>query len=316
MLESLRFVQGSIAKKDLVPELMHFHIRNGTIRGYNGALGLCSPIDLDLDVCPKAVSLVKAIQTCKETIQLHMTPNGRLSVKSGKFKAFIDCIEGSFPEVEPEGEEVALNGNMLAILKKLTPFIAEDASRPWARGILFKGQSAFATNNVILVEHWISTKFPVDINIPKSAVTEMIRIGEEPERMQVAENSVTFHFSGNRWLRTQTFPTAWPDLGAILDKGGSPVGVPDGLWDAIESLIPFVDDLGRIYLDNDKVSTGLEDNNGAVVEVPGLVATGCFNYEQLRRLPPVVEKIDFSAFPNPCLFYGDNLRGAIAGMRF
>ena len=44
MLKALKFVQGAVSKKDLVPALTHFRIENGTVRSYNGMLALCTPI--------------------------------------------------------------------------------------------------------------------------------------------------------------------------------------------------------------------------------------------------------------------------------
>lgn len=315
MLNALRFVQGAVAKKDFVPELTHFHIQGGTIRGYNGMIGLCCPIDLDLDVCPKAVQLVKAIQTCKDTIQLHVTTNGRLAVKSGKFKAFIDCIPSDFPEVIPEGVLVPIAEDFIGAVKKLAPFIAEDASRPWARGILFRGQSAFATNNIVLAEYWLGFSFPVEINVPRMAVVELLRIGENPIALQVTDNCVTFHFEGDKWLRTQTFTNEWPDVSVILERETTPVAIPNELWEAVEDLKPFVDDVGRVYMTNERLATSLEEASGAISEVPALIADGCFNFEQLLLLKPVAQVADFRGYPKPCLFYGDRIRGAIIGMR-
>lgn len=315
MLDALRFVQGAVAKKDFVPALTHFRIEGGTIRGFNGMLGLCCPIDLDLDVSPKATQFVKAVQTCKDTIQLHMTPAGRLSVKSGKFKALVDCIQEAFPEVAPEGADVPLDGGLLKVLKLLAPFIADDASRPWARGILFRGQSAFATNNINLIEYWLGYTFPVEINIPKTAVTELIRIGEEPNRLQITENSVTFHFPGKRWLRSQTYSTQWPDVSRILDQPASPSVIPAGLWDAATDLAPFTDELGRLFLAPGAITTGHGEGAGAVVELPEILANGCFNFQQLLLLKGVAHTIDLTNYPKPCIFYGDRIRGAIVGLR-
>lgn len=314
MLDSLRFVMGAVAKKDFLPSLVHFRIAEGRIRGFNGTLGLSCPIDMNLDISPKATQFVKAIQTCKDTIQLHVTPAGRLSVKSGSFKAFVECTAEEYPMVEPEGESVELKGGLLKVLKRLLPFIAEDASRPWARGILLRGQSAYATNNIVVIENWMPQPFPVEINIPKAAVVELLRIGEEPEMMQISANSATFHFSGQRWLRTQTFATSWPDLARILDKESLQLPPPAGIWQAVEDLAPFVDDLGRLYLNAGSVSTGQTDGTGASVDIPELTASACFNFAQLRLLGASIETIDFSSYPKPCLFFGEGVRGAIVGM--
>lgn len=306
-----------MAKKDFVMALTHFQIKNGYVKGHNGGLTLCAPIALDIDVNPKATQFVKAITTCSEMIQLHLTASNRLSVKSGKFRAYVDCIEEGFPYTAPEGDSVELPDGILKALKCLLPFIAEDASRPWARGILFRDQSAFATNNVVLIEHWLGYRFPVSINIPKAAVAEMVRIDEEPVRLQMTENSVTFFYPGDRWLKTQLYSLEWPDLSKVLDRPNNPQEPPAGLWEALDDVAPFADNLRRVYFKEGSISTDPNDTEatGAMVEVPGLNATGIYNVDYLANLSEVVQTIDFSGYPGPSIFYGDCIRGAIIGMR-
>jgi hypothetical protein len=316
MLDAIRFAQGAVAKKDFVAALTHFQIKNGFIKGHNGGLTLCAPIDLELDVIPKATSFIKAITTCKETIQLHTTPTGRLSVKSGKFKAFIDCVEEGFPQTNPEGDAIELpGGGILKALKTLYPFIAEDASRPWARGILFRDQSAFATNNVVLIEHWLGYRFPVAINIPRSAVTEMIRISEEPVRLQICENSVTFFYPEGRWLKTQLYSLEWPDLDRVLSRQSNPKAPPAGLWEALEDLAPFTDKLRRVYFQPGLITTDLTESPAASIEVLELQDTGVYNIDYLTNLADTVQNIDWAGYPAPCIFYGEGVRGAIVGMK-
>ena len=316
MLDSLRFVQGAVAKKDFVAALTHFRIKDRTIVGSNGSMTLSSPIDLELDIMPKAGPFIKAIQTCQETISLHLTASGRLSIKSGRFKALVDCIPEGFPETAPEGEFVELPDGILPALKTLSPFIAEDASRPWARGILLRGSSAYATNNVVLVEYWLKVPFPMALNIPRSAVVELLRIGAEPLRLQVCDDSVTFHFEGGQWLKTQLYSTEWPDLNLVLNLPSNPEPIPVDLWDALEDLRPFTNKLNQVYLSPGKVSTGPDgDDASATSEVPAVSAVGVFNLDYLLKLKGVAEKVDFTTYPKPCLFFGENLRGAIIGMR-
>lgn len=319
MLEALKFVQGAVAKKDFVPALTHFRIQGRTIRGFNGNLAISSPIDLDLDIHPKATSLVKAIQACEGTIQLSMTPAGKLSVKSGPFRALVECLQEPYPEVLPEGEIIQLTGGLVKVLAELLPFIAEDASRPWARGILFRGQSAFATNNVVLVEKWMGTPFPVEVNIPKSAVVELVRIGEEPVAIQLTEASATFHYGEGRWLRTQLYSTGWPDLSRILNQTASPSPFPQGFWEAVETLGKFVDQTGRMFFRPGLLSTSLAEGEGAAVEVPGLAVEACYHHGQLSLLQDVAQVIDFRGGDEskpPAMFFGEMLRGAIIGMRY
>lgn len=315
MLDALKFVQGAVAKKDFVPALTHFKIENGKIKGYNGSLALSSPIDLDLDVTPNAVAFAKAIKTCADTVAMHVTPANRLAVISGKFKAFIPCTTEPFPDIEPEGEVIEFDGKLVNTLKELAPFVGQDASRQWALGVLFKGGSAFATNNIVIVEKWLGYSFPVEINIPAAAIKELLRIGKEPISIQVAETSVTFHFENDRWLKAQVSTLEWPDLTTILERESNQIPAYPGFFDGIESLLPFVDAEERLHLLEGILATASVIDEGASVEIPDLPGGGCFNAKQLLKLNGVINTIDLTQYPAPCLFFGNNIRGAIVGMR-
>lgn len=322
-LENLRFVKGAIAKKDYAPALTHFRIHDGHVLGYNGAIALGSPIDLNISCFPKAVPFIKAIQTCEETIALYLTPAKRLAIKSGPYNAFVECLpnDTEFPQIGPEGNEVSLNGQaLLDAFTTLEPFIAEDASKPWARGILLRGQSAFATNNIILVEKWLGTDLP-NVNIPAEAVTEITRIGKAPSKIQISEGSITCHFEEGRWLRSQLLTTEWPDISRILDRASETqqVPIPKGLWKALENIRAFVSEQGAVIISQDRISThgekGWLEGIGAFMDVPGMpdVPGGGFNLTQLQLLESVIQTMGWS-FPQPCIFFGDKLRGAFVGM--
>lgn len=318
MLESLKFVQGAIAKKDFLPAMTHFVIENGFVRAFNGTLALCAPIPLDLDCKPKAEPFIKAISNCNEVVSLSMTAAGRLKISSGKFKAFIDCINEPTLHAEPEGERFDFDGeSFFKVLKTIIPVVGDDALRPWCNGILFKDQSAFATNNVVLVEYWTGINFPVTINVPKSAIREILRIGTPPTHGQMTDNSITFHFKDSKWVRSQLLETKWPDFDKVLNvkSDNSPVPMNKEIYEAIEYLTPFADKLGRIYFKDGIASTTDTPDEGAYFEIDSLKHNGIYQIDMLNMIKDLVNFIDFSAYPKPCLFYGDNLRGAIVGMK-
>jgi len=315
MLKALQFVRGAVAKKDFNPVLTHFKISKGTVRGYNGEMALCSPIPLDLEVNPNAVPFLKALNACSETIAIHQTPTGRLSIKSGEFKVFVDCSTEDLPDVLPQGQEIKLTGNLLPALRVLAPLTALDASRPWAQGVLLRECSAFATNNVVLAEYWLGFQVPVAVNIPKPAVTELLRIGEEPERLLLSENSCSFYFSGGRWLYTLTYSSTWPNLHSILDKDSTPKKVPETFWNTLHHLAPFCDKEEGVWLTNELARTHADENIGAQLVIPGLELSKelCFNIKHLLLLEGKAIEMDLNNYPLPCYFFGENIRGAILG---
>lgn len=316
MYNSLKFCAGSVAKKDFVADLKHFVIEGGRVRGFNGTLAISTPIPFDIDCMPNAEQLIKAVSKCDDTIQLSLTKAGRLSVKSAGFKAFIDCIQGETNHVEPEGDFVEFDGNVLLKgIQAVAPFIGSDASRPWANGVLIKDQSIFATNNVMLVEYWLGATFPITINIPKAAVREMQRIGEAPVNAQVTTNSVTFHYSGERWLRTQLLATDWPNLSKVLDRQSVQQPIDERIFAGLESVKSFVDKMGTIFLMPEELRTHFDEQEGAGFAMEGFGFEGKYNIEMLNLLKGTAATIDWTAYPGPCIFQGDRIRGAIIGMR-
>ncbi len=316
MLKELKFVMGAVSKKDFIPALTHFRIQDGTVRSYNGTLALSTPIPLDLNCAPKAEPLVKAIQNCDETVTLSMTPTGRLSVKSGAFRALIECVEEETPHVVPEGERIELDGDaLLKALKVIAPFIGDDASRPWSNGVLLLGQSAFATNNICLIEYWVGAMFPICCNVPRSAIKEMLRIGEPPLWAQSTTNSITFHYSNERWIRSQLLENSWPDLVKVLSAPSQQTPIDGRVFDALVKLKPFADKLGRVFLKGGVLSTHENASDGASFEIADMQVEGIYQLEMMALLQDVVKTIDFTAYPKPCMFTGDRLRGAIIGMR-
>ena len=315
MLDELKFVRGAIAKKDLLPYLTHFRIEDGAVRSFNGTLALSTPIELEMDCTPKAEPFIKAIQNCTETVSMTMTKAGRLSIKSGSFKAFIDCVEEETPHVVPEGDDFEIDGEaLLDALKAVSPFIGNDASRPWSNGILLKGQSAYATNNVVVVEYWVGSSFPFTCNIPKIAIREMVRINEPPLRAQMTKDSISFYYSGDRWIRTALLDIDWPDIAKILDAPCNPTPIDERLYEALDTVKPFVDKLERVYIGDGILRTTLIEGEGASYELPGYQYDGVYQLPMLKLLQGVAHKIDFTTYPKPCIFYGDKLRGAIIGM--
>lgn len=318
MLKALKFVQGAVAKKDFVPALTHFRIANGRIKGFNGQLAICAPIELELNASPKAAPFVKAIEACSDSIALSVATNGKLVIRSGKFKAHVDCDDPkNFPDIAPTGQFIPLNDSLIPALACLEPFIAEDASRPWACGVLFDGVNAFATNNIVLVQYWLGFNFPGRVNIPGSAIKELLRVKENPARLQLQENRVTFHYDDGRWISTQLLATEWPSTEDLLDRflTAPAAALPAEFWPSLDQVLPFVDDLERLYFHGDRMATSPQPElEGTSVEVD-CPAGGIYNAKQLSNLRALVKVIGFDAYPAPVPFFGERTRGIIVGIR-
>lgn len=318
MIDAIKFTRGAIARKDYVPELTHFRIADGRITGFNGILALSSPIDLDLDVRPKADTFAKAVHACEDTITMHLTPGGKLSIKAGKFKALVECLpdDHMMTPVLPEGWDLDMGPRFMEAIRAVHPFIGVDASRPWAMGIMLRGRSAYATNNVCFVEYWHGHDIPFPMNIPKETIRELLRINQDPVRVTATESSITFHFADGRWMKSQLYVDNWPEqaFGLFDMHKFEYEATPDGLFDGMQKIKPFLDKDQRVWFRDNGVATSQHAEEGAHVEVDGLVEGPCFSFVALELLSCATQ-IDFMPHPKPCGFLADGMRGMILGLR-
>lgn len=327
LLGALRFVQGSVARKELQEGLTHFRIENGYVRGFNGTIALCAPIGLQIDCTPKAEPMLKAIAACDDAVQMTMLANGKLNIKSGGFKVSVDTLTGPTVHVEPEGEIYQIDGeSFLDGLQTVLPFVSDDASRPWACGVLVKQGSMYATNNASVVQYWFGAVFPVECAVPRMAIKELLRIKKAPTHIQATKNSMTFHYNDGCWLRTSLLEMKWPNIDRIIEmyeKNAAVYPLNGELFTALEKIKPFADKMNKVYIENGTVRTHYVELDGAAAMFADTMTVGIYNIDLLMQLKNIATEWDASRYntlderglPLAIIFFGKNLRGVITGFK-
>ena len=324
MLEQLKFCQGAVSKKNLLPVLNHYMLCEGRLTAYNGEIALSTEIAIKTTCFPKADKFYKAIQQCQPgtIVDLSLTDGDNLRVRNGKFRAIVPCLKDEQGiDIEPEGDRHPLDGEALyKALETIEPFIGNDASRPWSNGILFRDQCVVATTNAILIQQWVKQSILPEVNLPRQTIREILRIKKIPTAVMSSKHSVTFLYENGSWLKSHLLATTWPNLDDILKSDGNETlyELPNDFFDGLRSIEPFVDQtFKKVYFRDNAISTHQVDEEGAFYEFESpFPYGGVYNIEMLLKLDGVVETIDFGAYPNKALFYGpDNIRGYIVGMR-
>jgi DNA polymerase III sliding clamp (beta) subunit (PCNA family) len=321
LLSCLKFVQRGVARREITPGLTHFRICDGRVTGFNGVTTLSAPVDISFNAAPAALPFVRALTACEESVVIVQESIHKVLVRSGRFKTSIACVPlAGVPESKPEGIVYPVQSPLLAAFKTLEPFIGYDASRPWSCGIQLRGGSAFTTNNIVLAEYWLGNEVHTDVNVPSSAIEEIIYLNEEPVAYQTDGGSITFHYSDGRWVKSALLAEPGPDMRAVLDKVWSSAYSLEAkrpeVLDACEKLLRFGDKkLPEVYFRGEDISTSKDGtlDNGALVEIrcPKL---GRYNTRFLRDVLNLAELIDMDRHPNPILFQGGLVRGAMLGM--
>lgn len=323
MRESLNRVRGAVSTKDLVPVLTHFAFRDGTVAGFDGRLYIQAPLPKTLRKLACTVDAVKflaAVDACDGEPQLTVA-DGKLKVSRGNFAATLPTGDlAQFVPAMPDkaAEKPSWRSPMLPTLQRLLPFIGEDASRPWACGVLFSGTRAYATNNVVLVRTKLRQGLPGkgDCNLPRFAVEELLRIGEEPTGIGRSDNSLTFHYADGSWLRTTLFDTAWPKPpDELLKPQGEAWPVAPELAAAVTQVQPFCPDPKNpiIRFSGTTVLT-LEGVHSAVVTgLKGPLGHGAYRAEPLLAVLAAASHAAWGDFPR-VHWLGPELEGIMVGV--
>jgi DNA polymerase III sliding clamp (beta) subunit (PCNA family) len=322
MLEVLDFVKGAVATRDIVEVLTHFCIRDGVVQAGNGRITITSFAE-ELRGVDAVVSAQEFLAACNATEGKpeFKIENEHMFISRGSFRAKLPLLSSDiYPFVERDTKKVRAKGEGLYnAMEALAPFMAEDATRVWACGMLFAGEYAYATNNVVLAR----CKLPFKIkrmNIPVHAIDQMLKIKFEPIEVCCSETSVTFVYDEVSWMKTTLVDADWPDIAKMFTaKKRMPV-CPEGMFDQVEKLMPFCPDnkFPVVRFVDGKLQT-LEGDMDASVEGYTL-PDGAYRIEPLLTVLNVCTHIDFKLYPLACPWRGWGsetvaLEGVIIGVR-
>lgn len=314
MLAALRFVNSGVGKSKIDFAMKHVKINNGRVTGTNGIIALSAPLTIGFNCAPEAAQLVKAIDKCKENVAITQLDPDTLRVSSGRFRVAVQCYPQPLPDILPEGVDVQVDPvAFLEALDKTHAFICSDPNQPWSNGVLIRGHSMYATNNIALIEIWLGTEFPHEVNIPSAAVDRLLGVGEPFSRLQISQRSISFHYPDGRWIKSQLLTTKWPDISKPFGLAYTPAPVPEGMMEAISRVSAFTTRTGFLHFREGEIGTDRETDKGASCEVEGLSAGGCYRMDVVKAVMQVAESIDLSG--PVAQFRGKMLRGVFTGTK-
>lgn len=302
MLDALKFIKPALSSE---PGNDFFQIKNGRATAFNGILALSAPITTDLTINPHGETFFRAISVCGDEARLRLGDN--LTVSGKKARITVPLFDIPLFKPGPEGDVFEAPENVKEMLEAVYLCLGTETARPWATGAMFSGPSLFATNNVILVEYWTALEGFPPVNVPRPIVERILKSKDKPVAFQTDGRSLTVHYDGDRWMRTQLYEDQWPMpmIAKLLSNAGEQKPLPDGFAEAIETIGKFCkNDASRLKFGDGVIMTVDEH---AAVELPGIPAGPSFNIKQLRILAELATTVDFLCDPSP--FRGNMIRG-------
>lgn len=314
LVKALAFAEG-VLKSDRSFAQQHCYIGRGQLVAFDGTLAAGHPISEDIEAVPHSGKLLRALERSDESVSVTLNDTKRLSVKAGKFRAVINCIDmGAFYSPVGDPPIATLGESLREGFKAITHITKDAADKVHFASVLVRAGSMFTTDGRTMFEYWHGLDLP-EMALPKSAAIAITKTDKKLTKFGYSGHSATFHFEDGSWIRTLLYADRWPDVDAVLRGAGEAWPVPPSLFAAARSVAPFCDDsdnLHAVTFHPEAVGSHAALTEGAVCEVPGLIAGQCFSADQLAQIENVCKTIDFRTM-GYAYFYGDNVRGKIMG---
>lgn len=315
LIGALKFI--SLAQhKEGTPSQTHCVIHNGCVMAFNGIFAAGHLVDDDLTACPNTLKLLDSLTKCGANLSITQLDSGRLSIKSDRFKALVPCVPfGQLPAIGPDAACAAIDDRLKVGFGLVAPLLGETAQRAAFAGALLQAGTIVGTNGHILIEYWHGIDLPPGLIIPKATLQALIKTDKKLSKFGFSVNSATFYFEDESFIKTQLYSDQYPAYEKVFPGNENPWDLPNGFYEGIGK-VQSLSENKTVYFDESGFI--VKDANGNVsgsFEIEGLVKGLAFNMEYLLIAEPVFKKVDFESERGKAVFFGENARGVLMGVR-
>ena len=330
--DAVRLVMPAVAEKELVQAWTHLHFYPGRVQAGNGLCTIDAPCNHtfteEVNVPAKRLSnALLAYPEGEECSVFYDAARQRVKLHGKQLRTTLPTLAGAaFPRVaiQEHAWSFTLAVELLMRLRKVLPYAAQDATRPWAQGVRLSA-TLRATNNTTLVE--IPLAFTCDpVTLPLALVEVIDAIGVEPEGVHVnhdADMYVVLKYPGDVYLRSRVVSGEWPlvveELLARCDTlRNVSEAVPGDLLRVVTDVARFAEDTTVPELLF--TPEGVRTPDGTTYAVHG--GFTCWHTPSPRVRLEVVQGVlecasrwDLTKYPAPIPFDNDEgLRGVFIGL--
>lgn len=317
LLMALEFCS-CVSEKLGAPYETHIGLKNNWAIAFNGTVAAGAPIVEDIYCYPHNLLLIDALSKCDESFSLTQLDNGRLSIKSGKFKAIIPCLDPLLMQTaSPDPQIVGITNKFKEAVEAVGVLANENAQHVLTASVLMNGATVISTNRVMLLEYWHGLDLPPNVPLPKEFVKALAKQKKNLTGFGFSHNSATFYFEDGCWIRTQLYSDSWPDVSSILNREANLWSIDPSFFKALDTVASFSED-GNVYSRLNLLCSHVDEGAGATYECNGIPADFVYPIKQLLIMKPYVKKIDYMTKglnnSSYCLYFeGDEMRGVISG---
>jgi len=302
LIKAIEFVntaqKGPGANAVGLPYQTHTILRARTAQAYDGVLAGGIGIEFaEINTAAHTDKLLAALKRCKAEYSVTQVDGGQLVVKSGSFRAVVDCLNPAdlaSNALMPDDPVAVINDNIKKGFATLNPLVAENAQHVVTSSLLLQSNTMVATDRILIAEYWHGIHLPPGLVIPKAALTAIVKTDKPLARLGFSDGSVTFWFEDMSWIKTQRHSEAWPDTSHIFNFTPAVEETPKKLREAVEAVAPFAAE-GCVWLNHNEVASHLDNATGATHDCKGLPGGAVFGIKRLLDVLNITTHVDWTS---------------------
>lgn len=314
LIAALKFV--SIAQKKAGAVNMQFcHIAHNWAAAFDGILTVAAPIQEDLAACVHTLQFIEALSNADENLSVTQLGPNALAVSSGAFRALVPCVDfGEVPIPPPDPQCAALDDRIKTALAAVAGLATDGAPIATYAAVLLQAGSAVATNGAALLEAWHGIDLPPGLLIPKAAAVAVAKAGKTLVGFGFSQSSLTFYFEDGSFIKTQLYNEPYPNYKTIFESDNLNLWpVPENFYKGIRAIESFSQN-GHVFFEDGAVSSNLHKEEASTYQVEGLPERMGFSIKHLLSVEHAFKKAHFDSETNKVVFYGEGIRGGLAGL--
>lgn len=318
MLNAVRRIKGAVAQKDILPGLTRFMVHEGTIRAADGRIVAGTPFPDPRTFTLPAEEFSKVLENLGPSIQpkIEIT-DANIIVKHSRMRVKFGLEE---PDIglyaEPKDyDPTPVTAEFTAALRRVRPFVSDNATRPWAMCIYVKDADMYATNNVS-VARTQGPKTGFDVLIPSYVVDFILAQDGEIDHVGHLDKTIIVRWKDGTWLKSTTFNNEFPEAAvSIFDNLSAPTWELTAAWkEAYKRVAAFTE--SDLYLYADRIAGGQEKvqvEDGIETPVPEGQDCSAWGVQFLNTVVDAATHWAPDLYPAPTPFRGPGIEGCIIG---
>lgn len=331
---AVSWLKDALASRELVDHLTRYYWRDDRLFASDGRITASIPCDIASAVTAHGPALIPGKEF--ERLLKAMRPDRSVTVlrddtgiqfSQGRFKARVPTVDPeTWPYAEQDGvvffdlPEAFVDG-----LRRLRPFVSDNATQAWATCIQIEADGLLATNNIVIARAVCSLPSVLaPCLLPTWGIDFLLSHVEGLAKGGLTDDMAHFEWSNGGRMRTQLITGAFPARAKSMCQppveAGSAVELAAEWREAYER-VALVANGGPIVCHADRLEAGRNDDvlhceDGAETPTP---PSGLSRWSE-RHLTPVLAQADWwvpQSWPNPAAWgrTDGTLVGIIASLR-